>query len=49
METNYSGIESVTLNDVLGLATWNRERSTVELRNFVNEHDDKLDVEDFDF
>ncbi len=49
METLNSDIESVTLNDILGLATWNRERSTVELRGFVNEHDDTLDVEDFDF
>ncbi|MBC7764500.1 hypothetical protein H7Y29_02185 [Microbacteriaceae bacterium] len=49
METLTSDVESVTLNDILGLATWNRERSTVELRSFVNEHDDTLDVEDFDF
>lgn len=49
MEKINSGAESVTLNDSFGLASWNRERSTVELRNFVNDHDDKLDVEDFDF
>lgn len=49
METLTSDVESVTLKDILGLATWNRERSTVELRSFVNKHDDVLDVEDFDF
>jgi hypothetical protein len=49
METYNSDVESVTLNDILGLATWNRERSTVELRRFVNERDDAIDVEDFDF
>ncbi|MFZ1258743.1 MAG: hypothetical protein WAQ25_04715 [Candidatus Saccharimonas sp.] len=45
---NNTGIESVTLSDILGLASWNRPRSTVELRSFVNEHDEALDVEDFD-
>ena len=49
MESLTADVESVTLNDILGLASWNRERSTVELRKFVNEHDDALDVEDFDF
>ncbi|QQS21960.1 hypothetical protein IPM09_00160 [Candidatus Saccharibacteria bacterium] len=39
--------ELVTLSDILGLASWNRPRSTVELRSFVNNHDDALDVEDF--
>lgn len=49
METLSSDVESVTLNDILGLATWNRERSTVELRKFINDRDDALDVEEFDF
>jgi hypothetical protein len=48
MESLNTNVESVTLNDILGLATWSRERSTVELRRFVNEHDEALDVEDFD-
>lgn len=49
MESLSSDVESVTLNDILGLATWNRERSTVELRKFINERDEAIDVEDFDF
>lgn len=28
--------ESVTANDTLNLATWNRQRTLDELRNFVN-------------
>ena len=40
--------EQVTLNDSFDLATWSRPRSTVELRAFVNRHDEALDVEEFD-
>ena len=43
METT-TGIESVTLSDIMNLATWNRPRTSMELRSFVNEHDDALDV-----
>ncbi len=45
---NTTGIEAVTLSDILNLATWERPRSRVELRSFINEHDSALDVEDFD-
>lgn len=48
METTTTGIESVTLSDIMNLATWERPRSSVELRSFVNRRDDALDVEDFD-
>ena len=30
-------------------ATWNRPRTTVELREFINRRNDLLDVEDFAF
>ena len=40
--------EQNTRNDTLTLATWSRPRSTVELRAFVNRHDEALDVEEFD-
>lgn len=30
-------------------ATWNRPRTTVELREFINRRNDLLDVEDFLF
>jgi hypothetical protein len=49
METAPSQSEQVTLNDILGLASWNRERSTVELKSFISSREDALDVEDFDF
>lgn len=29
-------VENVSLSDMLSLATWNRPRTTQELRNFVN-------------
>lgn len=48
METT-TGTESVTLQDVLGLATWNQPRSLSQLRSFVADHEDALDVEEFDF
>ncbi|MBP6037729.1 MAG: hypothetical protein KA604_00120 [Candidatus Saccharimonas sp.] len=48
METT-TGIESVTLSDIMNLATWDRSRTTVELRSFINDRDEALDVEDFDF
>lgn len=41
--------EAVTFNDILSLATWNRDRSNEELRSFISRHEDALDVEDFDF
>ncbi len=41
-------VESVTLGDIMNLATWNRPRTSQELRSFVNNRDDALDVEDFD-
>lgn len=36
METPTAGIEAVTLSDVLNLATWERERTTEELKAFVD-------------
>lgn len=49
METAPSQSEQVTLTDFLGLATWNRERSTEELKSFITQRETALDVEDFDF
>lgn len=46
METNNT--EAVTFDDILSLATWNRTRSTSELRSFINRRNDFIDVEDFD-
>ena len=42
METQSSGVEAVTISDILGLATWSRERTDEELREFVNSHHDAL-------
>lgn len=47
METTET--EAVTFDDVLSLATWNRSRSTQELRSFITTRDEALDVEEFDF
>jgi len=38
METQNAGVESVTLSDILNLATWDRERTSEELQSFVNVH-----------
>lgn len=47
METT-PGVEAVTFSDITNLASWNRPRSSIELKSFVNAHDEALDVEDFD-
>ncbi len=38
MQTNedQSGIESVTISDLLSLDTWNRPRSSEELKGFIS-------------
>ena len=36
MDLPASEAESVTLSEILGLATWNRERSSQELQSFIN-------------
>lgn len=41
--------EAVSFDDILSLATWNRDRSTEELRSFINRKEEALDVEDFSF
>jgi len=40
--------ETVSFDDILSLATWNRSRSTEELRGFLNRREEAIDVEDFD-
>ncbi len=47
MELQPADIEPVTMTDVLGLATWNRPRTTEELQNFIETHHNQLpdDVE----
>ena len=41
--------ETVSFDDILSLATWNRSRSNEELRSFISRREDTIDVEDFDF
>lgn len=36
IEQSVSNVEAVTISDILGLATWNRQRSSQELQNFIN-------------
>lgn len=36
MDTQSGKIEPVTISDILGLATWSRERSSEELQGFIN-------------
>jgi len=38
MDISTSGIEDVTMSDILDLATWNRPRSDEELHDFVTRH-----------
>ena len=41
--------QSVTVNEILGLASWERPRSRIELLGFLAAKEEVLDVEDFDF
>lgn len=38
MDMQAADVEAVTVSDILDLATWNRPRSTEELRAFVDSH-----------
>lgn len=40
---------SANLNGATGLATWNIPRSISQLRLFVSNREEAIDVEDFDF
>ena len=40
--------ETVTFDDILSLASWNRSRSNEELRDFVSRRDNAIDVEEFE-
>ena len=42
MDTNESNIEPVTLSDVLQLASWDRPRSTEELRSFISQRESMI-------
>jgi hypothetical protein len=42
MEYTSTNIESVTVSDILDLASWNRQRSTEELQSFIRTHHDRL-------
>ncbi|MDB5165332.1 MAG: hypothetical protein JWM00_222 [Candidatus Saccharibacteria bacterium] len=42
MDIQAAGVESVTLTDILSLATWQRERSSEELQDFINTRHDAL-------
>lgn len=40
---------SATITDTLSIATWNQPRSLVQLRTFISNREEALDVEEFDF
>lgn len=42
MDMHPADIEAVTMSDILDLATWNRERSSQELQNFIRTHHEQL-------
>ena len=37
-----ASVESVTLSDILGLSSWDRPRSTDELKSFVTRHENAI-------
>lgn len=46
MITSQPLVQAISVLD--DVASWNRPRSVVELRAFVNDHEEALDVDDFD-
>lgn len=42
MDKSSADVEPVTVSDILGLDTWSRQRSTEELRGFINSKHDRL-------
>ncbi|HMH70073.1 MAG TPA: hypothetical protein VK502_01640 [Candidatus Saccharimonadales bacterium] len=42
MDKHSADIESVTLSEILNLASWNRQRTSDELQSFIRTHHDKL-------
>lgn len=42
MDTTSANIESVTISDILDLATWNRPRSNEELQDFIRTRHNRL-------
>ncbi|MDB5167795.1 MAG: hypothetical protein JWO55_53 [Candidatus Saccharibacteria bacterium] len=42
MEYTSTNIESVTISDILDLASWNRQRSTEELQSFIQTRHNRL-------
>ena len=46
MESQAAGVEPVNLSDILSLSTWQRERSSEELQEFINtRHANLADVD----
>ncbi|MDK2899291.1 MAG: hypothetical protein PWQ10_478 [Patescibacteria group bacterium] len=48
METELDRVESVTKSDLLDLASWEKPRSTEQLRDFVARREAALSLIDFD-
>jgi hypothetical protein len=42
MDKHSADIEPVTVSEILELGSWNRERSSEELRRFISSHHDLL-------
>jgi len=53
MDSSYSGIEAVTVSEILGLDSWNQPRTSEDLQDFINRKHEELklatvDIEDED-
>lgn len=42
IDQQVSNVEAVTISDILGLATWNRQRSSQELQDFIDSRHSSL-------
>lgn len=44
MEQAHSGVEAVTLTEILGLDSWNQPRTSDDLQNFIIRKHHELDM-----
>jgi hypothetical protein len=42
MNSDTAAVEQVTISDILELATWQRERSSDELKSFIARHEENV-------
>ncbi len=48
MESTYSGVEAVTMSEILGLDSWNQPRSSEDLQAFIDRKHEEINFLDLE-